>query len=849
MPNMTNTDPDEGDLSPGGRQGAGQLDEWSVPRLAVLARRLPFTITLLAAMLIAGAASGTMFRPISRIHGLLRHVGYGVHALQHGQIWTVLTSIVFTWQPWMLQTITLSVLLFVLPLELIAGTRKTAIVFLGSHVLGYFLTSILVSWPLAALGSSWGEQLARARDVGASAGAFGCAAALTWYLPWRLIRPGQIALAAYLGFWLLATHRIWDVEHAIAAVTGGSLGYIWARGRVMAMGAAYRRAQHWDQPTIRQVMAAVAAVVGLMNLASVILSGANRLVPNFAAHVPVVVIDGSRSFVTLAGFLLILLARGLAQGRRTAWLAGIILLEGSAIAHILKGLHIPEAVIASLAALVLATQSDAFRIRPDVWSLTRAARSIALFAAGFIIYAGLGLYSFRDEFSPAMSSGEAIEEFFARLVFLSSNTFRGDTDRARWFLNSLSIVWVGLIVYTAVVLLRPRLRPHEVSPDDRVRADEILHRYGRGTTSPMTLWPGNTVLLSADRRAYLSYRLTGDVALVLGDPIGPHDALRPLIDEFLAHCASAGWTPCFYGVTPRALDRFTRRGFATVQVAEDAIVWLEGLEFKGKKWQDVRSAINKANREGIGFRWYDQLTGDAAIRDQLWEISTEWLAEKGLPEMGFTLGTLTDPPDPSIRTAIAIDGDGRVHAFVTWLPIYAEHGWVIDLMRRRPDAFKGAMEFLIAQSAMAFRDEGAKMFSLAAAPLAHIERPGEDISALQRGLDLIAERLDAFYHFSPLFEFKRKFDPAWSPLYLAYPGLASLPKITLAIVRAYLPNLSVADVAAQLGAAAVSLPRRLIPTGRASEPADEPADEPIGTVARPSASAETRPREPAGRDA
>lgn len=778
------------------------------------ARRLPLTIALLGAMLVAGWWGGTMFHPIADNPALLRRVGYGVDALREGHFWTLLTSILFTWKPWMLQTIALSVVLFVLPLELLAGSRRALITFLGSHVAGYVMTSVVVTLPAAALGIGWGTSFASVRDVGASAGAFGCAAALTWFLPRRWTRPAQVALAAYLGYWLVTTHWIWDIEHAVAALTGYGLGRFWA-GSAGTEGAIVRARQAgrpWDRRRIRQTMAALVAVTGLTNLVSVLLAGTDRTVPGWVNQIPGAVLNGSRSFVVLAGFLLILLGRGLAQGRRTAWLAALLLLEGSAIAHTLKGLHLQEAAIASIAAVLLATQIEAFRVQPDRPSLTRAGRSIAGLAGGFLVYAVIGLYLFRGEFSPAMGSREAIEELLARLVFLSSNAFTGDTERARWFLGSLSLVWVAFVIYAAVVLLRPRLKPGEIALTDRARVEEILRERGRTTTSPMTLWPGITAMLSADRQGYLGYRLVGDVALALGDPIGPAETIEPLIDEFLALCATSGWTPCFYAVTPAVLTLFPGRDLATIQVGEDAIVPLASLAFTGKRWQDVRTAMNKAAREGVRFEWFDQATGDRRIQSQLWEISRAWLEEKGLPEMGFTLGKLTETPEPSIRTAVALDESGMVHGFVTWLPVYAAHGWVIDLMRRRPGGMRGVMEFLIARSAMALRDEGFDMISLATAPLARVDRPGEDVTVLQRGLSLIAQRLDAFYHIGPLFEFKRKFDPAWSPVYLAYPGFASLPKITLAIVRAYLPGLGVPELAAQIGATAVALPRRWHPS-------------------------------------
>jgi phosphatidylglycerol lysyltransferase len=42
---------------------------------------------------------------------------------------------------------------------------------------------------------------------------------------------------------------------------------------------------------------------------------------------------------------------------------------------------------------------------------------------------------------------------------------------------------------------------------------------------------------------------------------------------------------------------------------------------------------------------------------------------------------------------------------------------------------------------------------------------------------LLFERLNAFYGYKNLFQFKKKFDPRWESRYLVYPSGADLPAI------------------------------------------------------------------------
>ncbi|NUT35620.1 MAG: DUF2156 domain-containing protein, partial [Hamadaea sp.] len=116
-------------------------------------------------------------------------------------------------------------------------------------------------------------------------------------------------------------------------------------------------------------------------------------------------------------------------------------------------------------------------------------------------------------------------------------------------------------------------------------------------------------------------------------------------------------------------------------------------------------------------------------------------------------------------------------------------GWTLDFMRRRNGGFRGVVEFLIASAALGAQEEGAKFLSLSGAPLARLDR-GEDFGALQKLLDYAGKALEPVYGFRSLFAFKAKFQPAYEPLYMAYPDPAALPAIGNAIGRAYLPHMT-----------------------------------------------------------
>lgn len=349
------------------------------------------------------------------------------------------------------------------------------------------------------------------------------------------------------------------------------------------------------------------------------------------------------------------------------------------------------------------------------------------------------------------------------------------------------------------------------------RARRMLVEHGGSELSYMTTWRGNSYWFSADGRVVIAYRVVGSVALTVGDPIGENASLPGAVREFVAFCVDNGWTPCLYSVTEEFSGPLRTMGWHLVQVAEETRLPLADLAFTGRKWQDVRTALNKAKRSGMVAESHRYRDAPADIADQIRAISREWLAGKGLPEMGFTLGGLPELRDDDVRCLIAVDADRTVHAVTSWMPVYRDGriaGWTLDFMRRSTGSGNGIMEFLIAAAIMMFKAEGAEFVSLSAAPLARLDT-GRQVSVLERLLDRVGRTLEPVYGFRSLLAFKTKFQPVHRPLYLAYPSAVALPGIGGAIAHAYLPDLTVAQAVRLAGR--VLLPQRT-PVVRAPAP-------------------------------
>lgn len=336
---------------------------------------------------------------------------------------------------------------------------------------------------------------------------------------------------------------------------------------------------------------------------------------------------------------------------------------------------------------------------------------------------------------------------------------------------------------------------------ERERARALVHRGG-DSLSWMALWPNNSYWFSADGAAGLAYQVHGNVALTLSGPFGEARARSSAVPEFLAYCNDQGLTPCFYSITEEDYGVLAERGFGRVQVAQETRLRIRTIEFVGKEWQNVRTALNKAKKLGITVLWSRYAELSMPLRYQLEQLSEEWAARKSIPEMGFTLGGLEELMDEEVLCAFAVDDSGTLLGVTSWLPVFHEGevvSWTLDVMRRRADAFPGVTEFLIASAIQELRSD-VEVLSLSGSPLAKHDdgaalSPRGQSALLDRLLNVLGRAIEPVYGFRSLAHFKHRFQPEYRALYLAYPDVLDLPAIGNALSRAYLPGLSIRQAA------------------------------------------------------
>ena len=526
--------------------------------------------------------------------------------------------------------------------------------------------------------------------------------------------------------------------------------------------------------------AALAAVTGIVN----VISGITPSLPARMAaigHLPLLVRHGARAAAVLAGFALLVLAVSLWRRKRIAWYLTILALGASLIGHLLKGLDYEEALLAAMAGAVLLSVRRHFQARSDPPSVRRGLGAVAAALTFVLAYGTAGFYLLDRHFRIHFGLGAALRQTFAMFTEYADPGLQPVTRFGRDFADSIYVIGAATAAYALLMLLRPVLLRAAPVSAEKDRARHIVEQFGRSSLARLTLLPDKAYYFSP-RGSVVAFTVKGRVALALGDPIGPPEDASEAIEAFRDHCHRNDWTAAFYQTLPDYLTHYRTAGFHVMHIGDEGVVPLATFSLEGKEGKTLRGAVNRLSRAGHEAVLHDPPIPDGLL-EELRQVSEEWLAMMHGAEKGFSLGWFDDDYIRSSPIMAVHAPDGRVVSFANVIPEYRANEATIDLMRRRKGAPPGAMDLLFVHLLQWAAGRGYASFNLGLSPLAGVGLHG-GAPAVERALHYLYDHLNQFYNFKGLHAFKEKFRPLWSPRYLIYAEVSSLPAVALAIVRA-----------------------------------------------------------------
>ncbi|WP_457962829.1 DUF2156 domain-containing protein [Arthrobacter sp. D1-29] len=826
-------------------------------------RSAPFTLAVLGIFLLTGAFSGSFLS--GPAESLLDLAGVSGPGLKSGSWWTLFTSLFFATNPLAYVVASLMILLLLGLAESRIGTLPTVALFFGGQFACVTLF-LLITQLARYAGDGWLGLMADSMLIGPYAAVLTVSMAASGRLPvlWQRRLP-TILLSVSLLLVLYVGH-----PETVIGLLGALLG-LSVRWWVRADQGPFRRHRSTGRET-RNLLALTVAVFAVGPILTAVartptgplallrdivlnpLPTLNQLELYCGATVQASCLEAGRQGIAgpfglalgvVPVALLLICADGMRRGRRMALrialalqlavtaLAAVYLALFALIPHYPSGRHtaamgsgfahiLPLVTVPLLLTLLLWFNRRQFRVETPpsyrralvavvggVWIALAGAYSLAWWGAGGMARDGglLGLLAELARQYLPVPVPNLYHRVFSERDGLESFIF-AYAGPAFW-LVALAGVWAVLMG-----------RHHSSDPgsNNKARVRGLLQQGG-DSLSWMATWDPNSYWFSPDHQGAVAYQQHGSVALTLAGPFGAADGHHGVAEGFLGHCSSRALIPAFYSCDDRLWPLLRDRGFHRVPVAQETRLAVRELEFKGKEWQNVRTALNRAGKIGVKAVWGTYEGLPAALRARLSEVSEEWAAGKTVPEMGFTLGGMDELMDKEVLCCLAVDAEGNVHGVTSWLPVYDGGRLVsrtLDVMRRGAGGFPGVMEFLIASAVLELR-KSVEVISLSGSPLARGPAdsntatvpdgdrvpdgdpvhegepvPEEPVVAenLVRILDVVGHALEPVYGFRSLAAFKSRFKPDYRTLYLYYQDPLHLPAIGRALTRAYLPGLS-----------------------------------------------------------
>lgn len=246
---------------------------------------------------------------------------------------------------------------------------------------------------------------------------------------------------------------------------------------------------------------------------------------------------------------------------------------------------------------------------------------------------------------------------------------------------------------------------------------ELLQAYGLGSLSFHTMQAGLDYFdYSPD--GFAAYKDYGGRRFALSDPVCSRFKTRELLESFdRTHPRIT-----FFHITEATAAALDAMGYYVNEMGEESIIDIPTYTWSGRDKEDIRHLHNAARKHGVEAR---EIYGDSRVYQEARETSMVWLekVKKRAREMWFLTRRPIYDDCPPIRRFYAFE-NGKMTGFIYFDPVCAGgrvQGYCPSILRRRPEASEGTLDWIIRAAMEKFREEGVSKLYLGLMPAYRVE--------------------------------------------------------------------------------------------------------------------------------
>ena len=192
--------------------------------------------------------------------------------------------------------------------------------------------------------------------------------------------------------------------------------------------------------------------------------------------------------------------------------------------------------------------------------------------------------------------------------------------------------------------------------------------------------------------AIVAYRDVGRSWIAVGTPLVADERKPEAVRRFCRAARVERRRGVFFGV--ESLDAFS--GCRSLTLGLQSVLKPSVWDATLRRSPKLREQLRRARAKGVTTRFVsaEEIEGDATLRRTVERLRDEWLGSRAMEPMTFLVSV--EPFEaPAEHLYVLAERRGKAVQFLSAVPIYSRHGWLMEDMLRGIDAPNGTTELVI----------------------------------------------------------------------------------------------------------------------------------------------------------